>query len=105
MDVLLIHDRDVFSHGSQFQVDVYLNQLLTGGWRALSELRSSGVVGAIGARLNDAEVMLRLLETRTSSQTSPPCLPGKGLDRGVIQLGCPARAGHQIGCGGVLGLG
>ena len=63
MDVLLIHDLDVFTHGSQLQVDAYLNQLLTGGWRALSELRSSGVVGAIGAGLNDAGMMLRLLET------------------------------------------
>ena len=63
VDVLLIHDLDVFTHGSQLQVDAYLNQLLTGGWRALSELRSSGVVGAIGAGLNDAGMVLRLLES------------------------------------------
>ena len=63
VDVLLIHDLDVFTHGSQLQVDAYLNQLLTGGWRALSELRASGMVGAIGAGLNDAGMMLRLLET------------------------------------------
>ena len=44
--VLLTYDLDIFTHGSQFQVDAYLNQLLTGGWRALAELRSSGVVGA-----------------------------------------------------------
>jgi hypothetical protein len=28
----------MFHSGSQLQVDAYLNQLLTGGWRALSEL-------------------------------------------------------------------
>ena len=45
------------------RVNAYLTQLLTGGWRALSELRSSGVIGAIGAGLNDVGTILRLLET------------------------------------------
>lgn len=63
VDVLLIHDLDIFTHGSQLQVDAYMNQLLTGGWRALSELRSSGMIRAIGAGLNDAGMMPRLLET------------------------------------------
>ena len=63
VDVLLIHDLDVFTHGSQLQVDAYLHQLLTGGWRALTELRGSGVIGAIGAGLNDAGTILRLLES------------------------------------------
>ena len=35
VDVLLIHDLDVFTHGSQLLVNAYLNQLLAGGWRAL----------------------------------------------------------------------
>ena len=63
VDVLLIHDLDVFTHGSQIQVDAHMTQLLTGGWRALADLRSSGMIGAIGAGLNDAGMMLPLLET------------------------------------------
>jgi D-threo-aldose 1-dehydrogenase len=63
VDVLLVHDLDVFTHGSQAQVDAHLNQLLTGGWRALAELKADGVVGAIGAGLNDSGMMLTLLET------------------------------------------
>jgi D-threo-aldose 1-dehydrogenase len=63
VDVLLIHDLDVFTHGSQLQVDAHLTQLLTGGWRALVDLRAGGMIGAIGAGLNDAGMMLRLLET------------------------------------------
>jgi D-threo-aldose 1-dehydrogenase len=63
VDVLLIHDLDVFTHRSQLQVDAHLTQLLTGGWQALAELRASGMIGAIGAGLNDAGMMLRLLET------------------------------------------
>jgi len=53
--VLLIHDLDVFTHGSQEQVDAYMHQLLTGGFRALAELRSAGWIKAIGAGLNDAD--------------------------------------------------
>jgi len=63
VDALLIHDLDVFTHGSQAQVDAHMTQLLTGGWRALADLRASGMIGAIGAGLNDAGMMLRLLET------------------------------------------
>jgi D-threo-aldose 1-dehydrogenase len=62
VDVLLIHDLDVFTHGSQAQVDAYLTQLLTGGWRALAQLKADGMVGAIGAGLNDAGMMLTLLQ-------------------------------------------
>ncbi len=62
VDMLLIHDLDLFTHGSQLQVNAHLHQLLTGGWRALSELRASGVIRAIGAGLNDAGTVLPLLE-------------------------------------------
>jgi D-threo-aldose 1-dehydrogenase len=63
MDALLIHDLDVYTHGSQEQVDAHMISLLTGGFRALAELRAGGWIGAIGAGLNDAGMMLRLLET------------------------------------------
>lgn len=62
VDALLIHDLDVFSHKSQARVDAYTWQLLTGGFRALAELRADGWIGAIGAGLNDAGMMMRLLE-------------------------------------------
>ena len=63
VDVLLIHDLDIFTHGAQAQVDAHMMQLLTGGWRALADLRAAGMIGAIGAGLNDTGMMLRLLET------------------------------------------
>jgi D-threo-aldose 1-dehydrogenase len=62
IDVLLIHDLDVFTHGSQPQVDAYLNQLLTGGWRALAQMKTDGMIGAVGAGLNDAGMMMRLMQ-------------------------------------------
>ena len=60
--MLLIHDLDLFTHGSQLRVDAHLHRLLTGGWRALSELRASGLIRAIGAGLNDAGTILPLLD-------------------------------------------
>lgn len=62
MDALLIHDLDVYTHKSQAQVDAHMTALLTGGWRALADLRAAGWIGAIGAGLNDAGMMLRFLE-------------------------------------------
>jgi D-threo-aldose 1-dehydrogenase len=62
VDMLLIHDLDLFTHGSQLRVDAHLHRLLTGGWRALSELRASGLIRAIGAGLNDAGTILPLLD-------------------------------------------
>lgn len=62
IDILLIHDLDLFTHGSQAMLDAHTAQLLNSGWAALAELRKSGVVGAIGAGLNDTGMMLRLLD-------------------------------------------
>lgn len=62
IDILLIHDLDLFTHGSQEVLDAHTTQLLDGGWAALVELRRSGMVGALGAGLNDTGTMLRLLD-------------------------------------------
>ncbi len=62
IDVLLIHDVDVFSHGSQEISDAKVRELFdAGGYRALSELRASGDIAAIGAGVNEWEVCERLL--------------------------------------------
>jgi len=60
--ILLIHDPHVTTHGSQAQVDAHMAALLTGGFRALADLRAAGWIRAIGAGLNDAGMMLRFLE-------------------------------------------
>lgn len=62
VDALLIHDLDLFTHGSQAVLEAHTAQLLNSGWAALAELRKSGMVGAIGAGLNDAGMVLRLLD-------------------------------------------
>lgn len=61
-DVLLVHDVDVFSQGSQEASDAKVRELFDGGgFRALTELRSSGDVTAIGAGVNEWQVCERLL--------------------------------------------
>lgn len=61
-DILLVHDVDVFSHGSQEVSDAKVRELFDGGgYRALSELREAGEVSAIGAGVNEWQVCERLL--------------------------------------------
>lgn len=61
-DILLVHDVDVFSQGSQEASDAKVRELFDGGgYRALDELRSAGDVAAIGAGVNEWQVCERLL--------------------------------------------
>lgn len=62
IDILLVHDVDVFSHGSQEASDARVRELFErGGFRALVELRDAGLVKAIGAGVNEWQVCERLL--------------------------------------------
>jgi D-threo-aldose 1-dehydrogenase len=57
VDVLLVHDVDVFTHGSREASDARIRELFDrGGYRALDEMRAAGVVGAIGAGVNEWQV-------------------------------------------------
>lgn len=61
-DILLIHDVDVFSQGSQELSDAKVRELFDGGgYRALTELREAGEVSAIGAGVNEWQVCERLM--------------------------------------------
>ena len=61
-DVLLVHDVDVFSQGSQEASDAKVRELFDGGgYRALEELRASGDIAAIGAGVNEWQVCEKLL--------------------------------------------
>ena len=57
IDILFIHDADVFTHGPEMQ-KVYFKQAMDGCYRALIELREQGLVKAIGVGVNNWEVML-----------------------------------------------
>jgi D-threo-aldose 1-dehydrogenase len=62
IDILLVHDLDVWTHGAAEAADAYVRQLFDeGGFRALDELRSSGAVGSIGGGLNEWQACEKLL--------------------------------------------
>ena len=62
VDILLVHDVDVFTHGSQEASDAKVCELFDGGgYRALCELKEAGQVRAIGAGVNEWQVCERLL--------------------------------------------
>ena len=62
IDILLIHDLDSFFHDSEGRFSAHMNRLITSGWRALEELRSQGLVKAVGAGLNRLGALPRLLD-------------------------------------------
>jgi D-threo-aldose 1-dehydrogenase len=62
IDILLVHDVDVMSHGSRTASNARVEELFKrGGYRALEELRAAGAVRAIGAGVNEWEVCETLL--------------------------------------------
>ncbi len=56
IDVALIHDIDVFTHGKE-QQKIYFKQAMDGAYRALENLRQHGHVSAIGVGINEADIM------------------------------------------------
>jgi D-threo-aldose 1-dehydrogenase len=62
IDILLVHDIDVFTHGSEEASDRHIRELFDrGGYRALEELRAAGAVKAIGGGLNEWQACEKLL--------------------------------------------
>ena len=62
IDFLLVHDLDGWNHKDPATLDAYFGQLVTGGWRALTELRDSGAIRGLGAGLNSAAIIPRFLD-------------------------------------------
>lgn len=57
IDVLLVHDIDIWTHGAEGR-KARFKQLMDSGYKALRELRDSGTVKAIGAGVNEVEATL-----------------------------------------------
>lgn len=62
IDILFAHDIDLSNHGTQAVLDGKLTELMAGGYRALSSLRTQGVIKAFGAGVNEWQPCQWLLE-------------------------------------------
>ena len=61
IDILLLHDIGALTHGTG-EHPALMQIAMSGGYRALESLRSSGAIGAIGIGVNECEVCLEALE-------------------------------------------
>ncbi len=56
VEILLVHDIDVFNHKTVAARDAHVETLMQGGYRALVKLRDEGAIKAFGAGINEWEV-------------------------------------------------
>jgi D-threo-aldose 1-dehydrogenase len=109
IDILLIHDVDVFTHGSEQAADQRYREAIDGAYPALDELRRQGVIKAVGVGLNNVEPCVRfardtdidcillagrytLLEQGALAELLPLC-ERKGIG---IMLGGPFNSGILV---------
>ncbi len=59
IDIVLIHDVDVWTHGSREAYEQRFAESMEGAYRALDRLRGEGVIQAIGAGINEIEPCVR----------------------------------------------
>jgi D-threo-aldose 1-dehydrogenase len=62
VDILLIHDVDIWTHGTRGAFEQRFREAISGAYRALADLREQGVVRAIGIGVNEIEPCLRFAE-------------------------------------------
>jgi D-threo-aldose 1-dehydrogenase len=60
-DLAIVHDLDLLYHAPEARWQAYFDQLVTGGWRALAELRDAGLIRGIGAGINARGLISRFL--------------------------------------------
>ena len=62
IDLAIVHDLDLGYHAPEARWAALMAQLITGGWRALDELRAAGVIRGIGVGINPLGMIPRFLE-------------------------------------------
>jgi len=62
IDIVHIHDVDVWTHKSQAAMDVRFAEVMAGGYRALLHLRDEKAIGAIGVGVNEWQACERFAQ-------------------------------------------
>ena len=95
IDVLLIHDLDFKFHKTEQKVNAYLTELSSSGWRALDQLRSSGMIKGIGAGINEPGMMPRFLDL-VDIDFFTVAMPYTLLDQKVLDKEFPRCAERDV---------
>ena len=61
-DLAVIHDLDHMYHGDGVKFEGFRTQLATSGWRAITELKASGLIRGVGAGVNEQGMIPRFLD-------------------------------------------
>ncbi len=62
IDILYVHDLDIFTHGSKEASDARIEEFMRSGYYALLSLRDQGVIRAFGGGINEWQVCQTLAE-------------------------------------------
>ena len=62
IDILFVHDVDIFTHGSKAASDARIDEFMRGGYYAMLALRDQGVIKAFGGGINEWQVCQTLAE-------------------------------------------
>ena len=62
IDILFVHDVDIFTHGSKEAADRRIEEFMTSGYYGLLALRDQGVIKAFGGGINEWQVAQTLAE-------------------------------------------
>jgi D-threo-aldose 1-dehydrogenase len=107
VDMLVIHDIDVFHHGSREAVDRHFMELTAGGgWKALEALKAAGEIRAIGCGVNQLGTIPEIVE-RGDVDFFLVAMPYTLLDQGALDAEfplCEAR-GISVVIGAVFASG
>ena len=104
IDILLVHDIGEFQHGQDHEK--HFKSLESGGYRAMDELRTAGLIKAIGLGVNENQVCMDALEI---GDWDVFLLAGRYtlLEQTAVETLFPAcrKAGTSIICGGPFNSG
>jgi D-threo-aldose 1-dehydrogenase len=95
-DLAVIHDLDHIYHGTGNRFEGYLTQLATSGWRAITQLRDSGLIRGIGAGVNELGMIPRFLDL-VDLDFFLIAMPYTLLNQGVLDAEFPACVERGIG--------
>jgi D-threo-aldose 1-dehydrogenase len=96
IDLLLIHDLDTAHHTTGAKLTAYLTELHNGGFRALTELKQTGLIGGVGAGINELGMIPRFLDLM-DVDFFLVALPYTLLDNDVLDSEFPRCAEHGVG--------